>query len=245
MSILSSPQGRPERIYSLYWSWVAADPDATEEHVRDFVNPGYMRQGSQLLMDKANFANVPGAAQFLNMKKLVAETRSAPLSYQRLLDQMHNALVALDADDLDAVLLRAFAFFVVKSEQQGNTFWYIDGASGVVDEISTALNRHSNSAPAMNLTKYTAWRRWMVALGLMVPNPIPSNTEIVDITRRLERTIGSEIFSNESVYTPSVTRNALSGWWRTIQRTVFGCFIHSKESTRLSCAELCPSGTSL
>lgn len=210
MSILSNPQGRPERIYSLYWSWVAADPDATEEHVRDFVNPGYTQQGSQLLMDKANFANVPGAAQFLNMKKLVAETRSAPLSYQLLLDQMHNALVALDADDLDAVLLRAFAFFVVKSEQQGNTFWYTDDTLGVVDEISAALNRDSRSAPAMNPTKYTAWRRWMVALGLMVPNPIPSKLEIVDITRRLERTLSSEIFSDASVFSAAEFLSRLS-----------------------------------
>jgi len=189
MSILSSPQGRPERIYSLYRARVVAPVDIATPQLRPFLNPGFTDDGEVVSMKADLLSNVFGAAQVFELSELANSTNETPLTYDAFLDHLHTVLAALPADHLDSVLLRTYAFFVVKSESESSTSWLDDYKQGIEDQISAALMRRSDDAKAMNPTKFLAWRQWMVALGLMVSNPRPNAMEILDVTRRLRREV--------------------------------------------------------
>lgn len=189
MSILSNPPGRPERVYSLYRARTIAGDDATDAQIRSLLNPGYMVDGEERSMETVLLANVFGAAQVFQIADLAQKTKKAPLAYADFLDNLHKVLASLDENHLDCVLLRTYAFFVAKSEIEENTTWIESQKQGLEDQISASLALHQADAKAMNPAKLNAWRKWMVALGLLVPIPRGNTMEVLDVSRRLEREI--------------------------------------------------------
>jgi len=199
MSILSSPQGRPERVYSLYRARTVVSPEITNVLMRPFLSPGFESDGETIIMKQELLADVFGAAQVFDLPEMATQTREFPLSYENFLDRLHSKLASLDANHIESVLLRSFAFFVVKSEREGNTSWLDENRQGIEDQITSALSSISDDSIAMNSTKFTAWRKWMVALGLMVPNPRAKSLEILDVSGRLERELRGPSFENVGV----------------------------------------------
>lgn len=184
MSILSSPQGTPERVYALL-STKRVLETATHEELNQMLNPGVRTNGEERRVQPAVVDNIFGAARSLGYDDT---SLKEPVSYMQWSDEVHDQLAGLPEDDLDAVLLRAFAWAVVESDRHRHIGWFIGGkADELSDAISAGLRINAGDQPAMNSTKLTAWRRWMMLLGLLARVPVSSMREVPIPTRRLAR----------------------------------------------------------
>ena len=67
MSVLSSPQGTPERVWSLVAGLVALGGETDRETFDALLNPGYVKDGEQVRAKDTLAANALGAASSLGV----------------------------------------------------------------------------------------------------------------------------------------------------------------------------------
>lgn len=177
MSVLSSPQGTPERVWSLIGALNALGGEASREDFSALLNPGYMRGGDLVKADPALAADATGAAGALGLfERAGSQVRlpdgERPLTPSQLADRAHDVLCQAKADDADRVILEAYAWLVATSAQRQDINWMFDvGQKEFADMVDAGLIGDDKGGRLMNSTKITPWRRWLRFLGLGAPMP--------------------------------------------------------------------------
>ncbi len=192
MTLLSSPQGTPERVWSLVAGLSALGGTSMRATYEGLLNPGFERDGAEVKAKATLAADAHNAALSLHLVETgrdeVALTITAPDDFAGFADLIHDRLIALDSGGTDTVILEGFAWIVAESDRQGGLEWiYQSGRGEFADQANAGL-----VGKEMNPTKAVAWRRWLAFLGLGVTMPNDRNapdfpSPAARIVRELER----------------------------------------------------------
>lgn len=197
MSVLSSPQGVPERVWSLVGGLLALGGSTDRESLDRLINPGFIKDGLSVRTEPKLAANALGAATSLgfidaNREEARSAGPSDLASASEFADAVHDRLISLPDEDNDRVLLEAYAWVVAESDRQGDLAWVYEWSRDTfADEANKGLVGEDEDGKPMNPTKAVAWRRWLSFLGLGVSMPISTLTDFPSpagrIARELER----------------------------------------------------------
>lgn len=181
MSLLSRPQGTPERVWSLVGGLAGAGGEIGRDEFAALLNPGYLRGGQEVRATPILIADATGVATALGlverdggMTRLSGDTPGSPAA---LANHVHDRLCAAPDADADAVILQAYAWLVAEAHRRQDISWMFDvGAATFVDMMASGLiGQDEEGGRPMNTTKAPAWRRWLRFLGLGVPLPDDGN----------------------------------------------------------------------
>lgn len=175
MTLLSSPQGTPERVWSLVAGLSALGGTLPRATYDGLLNPGFERDGGELKAKVTLAADAHNAALSLNLvessRDQVTLCVSAPQDFMGFADVVHDRLVALESGDTDTTILEGFAWIVAESDRQGGVEWiYQSGRDEFADKTNEGL-----VGKEMNTTKAVAWRRWLTFMGLGITMPHDRN----------------------------------------------------------------------
>jgi hypothetical protein len=207
MSLLSSPQGTPERVWSLVAGLSALGGTSQRASYEDLLNPGFERDGGEIKAKAALAADAHNAALSLGLvesgRDLVSLSNPVPIDFASFADLLHDRLAALEADDTDRVILEGYAWIAAESDRLGGVEWiYQIGRDAFADQANSGL-----SGKEMNTTRLPAWRRWLAFLGLGVTMPHDRNapdfpspaTRMVRELERSELAAGTQLGAAEFV----------------------------------------------
>lgn len=175
MSLLSSPQGTPERVWSLVAGLSAMGGTSSRGAYDDLLNPGYQRDDAEVKAKSSLAADAHNAALSLglveNDRSQVSLTVLVPSDLAGFADLVHDRLAALEVDGADTAILGGYAWMAAESDRQGGVEWiYQTGRDAFADQANSGL-----SGKEMNTTRLPAWRRWLAFLGLGVTMPHDRN----------------------------------------------------------------------
>lgn len=199
MSLLSSTQGTPERVWSLV-SLLAANGGSLERTTAgECLNPGFTENTMHVLEKPTAFSQTLGAATSLGAVEadrtdLRLHTSCPTDSYAAFCDWVHARLVSLDSSEKDAVVLETFAWVAVETDRQGSSNWLHDATNDAfADAADKALppSEDDDGERRINTVKLASWRRWLVSLGLAVPLPISGAAAHPMVDSRVARVLKS------------------------------------------------------
>jgi hypothetical protein len=181
MSILSSTQGTPERVWSLIVALSAGGGTLQRSEAADLLNPRFIQDG-QIVQDEG-FNQTLGAATSLGVvqvdevDKAILRLNSSCLAndYITFGDWVHDRFISLNSGEKDAVLLQTYAWIAVESHRQNSVRWIQEWTSSdFADAADKALpeGTDDDGNRRINTTKLPSWRRWLICLGLLVPMPL-------------------------------------------------------------------------
>lgn len=187
MSLLSSTQGTPERVWSAIGIVAAEGGRIGRDDLWTWLNPAFVTDGVARPIGGEAERQVIGAASSLDFLKPEATDyvlAAPPLAdYEAYADEVHDRLCQTSSDHPDHVMLETFAWLGLKAESSG-TDWA--AAGDFADRVEADLgNAETGDARRFNDTKQTAWRRWMGFLGLAVQLPVRLSFH-PDVTRRVD-----------------------------------------------------------
>lgn len=192
MSLLSSPQGTPERVWSLVAGLSALGGASARGPYDDLLNPGFERDGGEVKAKSALAADAHNAALSLGLvetgRDQVSLSCCMPTDFAGFADLLHDRLAALGADEADNAILEGYAWIAAESDRNGGVEWvYQTGRDAFADQANVGL-----SGKEMNTTRLPAWRRWLAFLGLGVTMPNDRNapdfpSPTARLVRELER----------------------------------------------------------
>lgn len=168
---MSDTQGTPERVWALVRLVAAHGGRMLRDDVRHWLDP--------LHENATNVAQTVGAASSLALvhqdtasKSLTLGINEVPGDQLAFADWVHQHLVGLPESDPDAVVLRAFAWFVANAAKRQGTTW-MNGRSNkhIADAIRADLANDTESA-TFNVSRYPRWRDWITFLGLGYDVPL-------------------------------------------------------------------------
>lgn len=207
MSLLSSPQGTPERVWSLVAGLSALGGTSPRGTYDDLLNPGFERDGAEVKAKAALAADAHNAALSLGLvesgRDQVSLSAPVPADFAGFADLLHDRLAALEADGPDSAILEGYAWMAAESDRQGGVEWiYQTGRDAFADQANSGL-----SGKEMNTTRLPAWRRWLAFLGLGVTMPHDRNapdfpSAAARMVRELERSehaAGTQLGANEFI----------------------------------------------
>jgi hypothetical protein len=207
MSLLSSTQGTPERVWSLISVLAINEGTLTRAEASDWLNPRFTRDGAIVSETPTAFAQTLGAATSLGaVESDGAMLRLNPLCYPRhfvaFCDWIHDKLIGLDSGEKDAVVLETFAWLAVESNRRGSIGWVNDWTNDqFADTADQALPDASDNdgERRLNKDKLPSWRRWLISLGLMVPLPIPGKMQPLADARTAREIARANLPINEEI----------------------------------------------
>lgn len=175
MTLLSSPQGTPERVWSLVAGLSALGGTLPRATYDGLLNPSFERDGKEVKAKATLAADAHNAALSLKLvessRDQVTLTLSLPNDFMGFSDLIHERLVGLESGDADTTILEGFAWIVAESDRYGGLEWiYQSGNEEFADNANAGL-----VGKEMNSTKLPAWRRWLAFLGLGVTMPLGRN----------------------------------------------------------------------
>ncbi|SFJ97680.1 hypothetical protein SAMN03159338_2817 [Sphingomonas sp. NFR04] len=192
MTLLSSPQGTPERVWSLVAGLSALGGASARATYDALLNPGFGRDGVEVKAKATLAADAHNAALSLALvegaRDQINLVATLPDSFAGFADLVHDRLIGLASGDGDAVILEGYAWVVVESDRQNGMQWiYQAGREEFAELANSGL-----TGKEMNSTKAVAWRRWLAFLGLGVPMPTERSapdfpSPAMRILRELER----------------------------------------------------------
>jgi hypothetical protein len=192
MSVLSNPQGTPERVWSLVAGLAIFGGSAPRATYDGLLNPGYRKGGAEIQAKDTLAANANGAA--LSLKLVESGNYEArlliepPRDFATFADHVHDHLRALSSGDSDAPILEAFAWIAAQSDFHGGIEWlYGLSREEFADRANSALTGEDEDGKPMNTTKLPAWRRWLAFLGLGVKLPFDSVPDFPSPINRILR----------------------------------------------------------
>ncbi len=180
MSLLSSTQGTPERVWSLVSAVANCGGALGRADADEWLNPGFTRKELVVQEKPEAVAQTVNAATSLGA--LLAEggqlrlAEGCPtISEATFRDWVHDRLVSLDSAEKDAVVLETYAWIAVNSVAEGSLLWvsdwpqkeFVDAAGGAL-----AAGEDDDAGPRLNTTKLPSVRRWLEYLGLMTGLPL-------------------------------------------------------------------------
>lgn len=179
MSLLSSTQGTPERVWSLIGALAANGGTLPRSEAHDWLNPGFL-VADQTISEKATaFAQTLGAATSLGVVRpeaglLRLDPSCTATAFGDFCDWVHDRLVSLDSHAKDAVVLETYAYIAAESHRQGSlAFVHSWTADAFADAADKALpdEADDDGERRINRTKLPTWRRWLDCLGLSIALP--------------------------------------------------------------------------
>lgn len=182
MSVLSQPQGTPERVWSLIDGLQAAGGILQAEDYSALLNPGYVREGNMVAISPTQAKDATGVSTNLNL--VVKEEDNYRLVGTSLItseifpDLVHDIFLACAPGEPDAVMLDAYAWLIAESHRRKDLAWCttMDNNS-FVDAMRAGLKgEDDDGSRTMNTTRLPAWRRWQVFLGLCQALPATEKT---------------------------------------------------------------------
>jgi len=200
MSILTRPQGSPERVLSVVAALAALGGKAPREDLSAMLNPGYVKNGDEIRAAPSFGRDIFGAATALGLMEIDSKNArldlaTTPTTSVGLSDFVHDRFRGLPVADSDNVMLETYAWIAVESDRQGDLGWLFDlSGDEFSDRVNEALLGQDEDGKLMNPTKAVAWRRWLIFLGLLIPalDGLPFPLPSARIHRELERgAIGS------------------------------------------------------
>lgn len=172
MSLLTDTTGRPERVYTLMKLLAAYGGHLGYDQTVAWLQPPILR-GEKNSTDAAK--QTIGSARSLGLisdegDNLLLDDPSVPSEPPAFADLVH-ARLRDNPSEKDRVMLEVYALFVVLTDQKEGTSWIADKTvEGLTDFIDNLLPRPADDPQqqkVFNKDKYsTAWRPWMVYLGL-------------------------------------------------------------------------------
>lgn len=204
MSLLSNPQGTPERVWSLVAGLAAIGKSASRETYDGLLNPGYLKDGVENRAKDTLAANAHGAALSL---KLVEAGRDearllieSPSDFAAFADHVHDHLAKLSTGDPDAPILETYAWIVADSDRNRGTHWiYQSGREEFADRANSALLGEDEDGKPMNTTKLVPCRRWLAFLGLGISLPLDGVPDLPLPIERISRELNRSDFSPNTV----------------------------------------------
>lgn len=177
MSVLSRPQGTPDRVWSLVAGLTALGGEADRETFDRLLNPGFQRDGILVQASPKLAGDGPGAATALGLvdsdRREVRIADGLPIGdMSDFADLIHDRLCGVAVGDTNAVVLDAYAWVAAESDRVGGLGWIYDvGREEFADLANAALIGEDDDGRMMNSTKVPAWRRWLRFMGLGQPMP--------------------------------------------------------------------------
>lgn len=217
MSVLSSPQGTPERVWSLVAGLAALGGECDRQTFDALLNPGYIKDGGPVRAKDTLAADALGVASSLGL--VVAGRDKAVLAAGRNLgdasafaDYVHDRLSSLRSGESDSAILDAYSWLAAESDRQGGLGWMYDlGREQFADDANAALVGEDDDGRLMNTTKVKPWRRWLAFMGLGVPIPVPNTADFPTPTARLARELDRASISPGTVMPAEQFLTLLSG----------------------------------
>lgn len=205
MSLMSDTQGTPERVWALVQLLVAHGGRIPREEVRHWLDPlgSPIREATAITQTVGAASSLALVKHDTTSKSVALSSNDAPRDLLAFTDWVHNRLVGLSESHPDAVVLRAFAWFVANSAEQQGTTW-MNGRTNteLADSIRSALGNDSEGA-TFNATRYPRWRDWITFLGLGYDMPLKGTTiffpYVVERMRRLRVDIFNDFDAREEV----------------------------------------------
>lgn len=193
MSVLSSPQGTPERVWSLVAGLAALGGECERQVFDALLNPSYTKDGVLVRAKDTLAANALGAASSLGLieagrdKATLARGLDLPDS-SALADYVHDRLSTLKSGETDSAILDAYSWLAAESDRQDGLGWIFDlGRDQFADSANAALVGQDEDGRLMNTTKVVAWRRWLAFMGLGISIPLSNAPDFPAPTARLAR----------------------------------------------------------
>ena len=191
MSLLSSTQGTPERVWSLINLLAAHGGSLSRDEIFGWLSPPFTAGNEPRPITGERDGQAIGAATSLDLVRregqLYSLTGAPPPSYPAFADQVHGRLSKVDNSDPDFVVLETFAWVVAEVERRQSTTWVLGSSNEFADAVEHAIGgQESSGERRFNSTKLAAWRRWIFLLGL--GSDLPGNVVFYPyITERLGR----------------------------------------------------------
>ncbi|WP_064713575.1 hypothetical protein [Rhizobium bangladeshense] len=197
MSILSSTQGTPERVWSLVSIIAANDGTIARAEASDWLNPGFSRDLQKVVEKPEAFGQTLGAATALGAVQVDGKLLQLHPSCPRgdiasFADWCHDQLCALASEEKDAVILETYAWVCARSLALRETRWFgVMPAAEFADSADRALPDGSDDdgERRINTSKLASWRRWLRFFGLMEELPLTAAKSHPSATLRFEREI--------------------------------------------------------
>lgn len=193
MSVLSSPQGTPERVWSVIAGLQALGGEADRPTFNALLNPGYIKEGGEVRAKDLLANEAPSAASSLGLIDLGRDkvTMAPGLTvqdYVAFADHIHDSLIALAPDHIDGVLLETYAWVAAECDRQNDLGWIYDwGREDFANRAKRAVRGEEGAGGGVNPSNITAWRRWLNFLGLGISLPLTSVPDFPVPTLRLAR----------------------------------------------------------
>ena len=195
MSLMSDTQGTPERVWALVRLVAVHGGQMPREEVRHWLDPLHSdaREGTAVTQTVGAASSLALVNHDKTSKSLILGINEFPSDLAAFADWVHERLVGLSESHADAVVLRAFAWFVANSAKQQRMTW-MNGRStnDVTDSIRSVLGTDSEGA-TFNATRYPRWRDWIAFLGLGYDVPFRGGAiflpYVVDRMRRIQNNL--------------------------------------------------------
>jgi hypothetical protein len=192
MSLLSTPTGRPERVFSLVSLVRALGGRVKSSDAKEWLVPQYRSAEASTQKSEERAQEVFRVSRDLKLLHAHEDdwvgTSELPATRRGLALHVHAHLCGLSPEDPDAVLLRAYAWCVVYAEANGAAALITKTAGELASEIAAGLGRpeEGDDDKSFNTTKLPAWKDWMAFLGLGW-NDLPGTTGfLLDPSKRIE-----------------------------------------------------------
>ncbi|POF62925.1 hypothetical protein CFR73_01705 [Novacetimonas maltaceti] len=184
MSVLSSPQGSPERVWSLLVGLQALGGTASSEIYKALLSPVV---DSSLVNDTRGVISSLGLVRTSGHEvSLIDGLDLADMA--SFADDVYDRLIALELDNIDAVLLTTYAWICARSDREGNVSWlYVLTRQQFADQAAQAQGQAGTESPRINATKLNAWYRWLVFMGMGESLPLPKSQILFSPAQRLRR----------------------------------------------------------
>lgn len=179
MSLLSTPTGRPDRVYSLVSLVRAYGGRIRSGEAKEWLAPQYRSadglSSSQHERDSKTGERVQEVFRVARDLRLLAAEKDdwvraheLPATRREFARYCHAHLCSLPPLDADSVLFRAYAWCVAYIERHGIAPLAEKSAKDLATQIAAALGKDStgDDEKAFNTTKLSAWKDWMAYLGL-------------------------------------------------------------------------------
>lgn len=181
MSVLSRPQGTPERVWSVIAGLQALGGEATRDDFGALINPGFTRAGAMIKAEPTLANDTPGVAGALGLitregsqvRLVDPDLLATPAAYA---NRVHAVLCQAEGTDPNRIILEAYAWLVAECARSRDLGWIFEvGQREFADRINAGLTGEDEDGRLMNSTKVTSWRRWLRFLGLGSAMPERTN----------------------------------------------------------------------
>jgi hypothetical protein len=202
MSLLTDTQGSPNRVFGLLRLLSEAGAPIPLETVAGWLTPRNKIGNAEVPRPKDAFGQTLGAARSLNLIEdgtPVTLSVGVPSTIQEFADLVHRHLSSSTDEDANSVVLKVYAWFVLRADRQVGGLHRIVSQE-LVAEIDGAFSRADDKeARTFNTTKLAPWVRWVsfLGLGMDLPSTLFFPSPVERVLRELRGIAGKMEFDRK------------------------------------------------